>query len=418
MKRINSIILKLLLGNLLCWNVVSLAAGLVLPSAASQREMIISTAPDVAKRLKQVLGIEESSLQLEKSAALRTSPLVLLKIQAQQLEAISQLIHREFHRCGGFMIEADGASLAELTLESAVHADLERDKGLYQINQQVLVEKISREVSEGNLLTTIKALSSNPNRYYRSSHGKASQQWLKEQWQALTKTQWGVSVDFFAHGDFPQPSVIVSWKGSLRPEEIVVLGGHGDSIAGMFSRESAPAPGADDNASGIATITEVLRLLVAQNFRPERSIHFISYAAEEVGLRGSAEIARHYKNQGVNVQGVMQLDMVNFFDGRNDMVLITDNTDNEQNTFVKNLVAAYLPRIRLGENPCGYACSDHASWTRQGYPASFPFEAAMEDYNSAIHTARDTLDRSNNNARHAVPFVTLAAAFVVELSML
>ncbi|HMG21830.1 MAG TPA: M28 family peptidase, partial [Kofleriaceae bacterium] len=69
-----------------------------------------------------------------------------------------------------------------------------------------------------------------------------------------------------------------------------------------------------------------------------------------------------------------------------------------------------------GLDACGYACSDHASWFRTGVPASMPFESRSRDRNRAIHTRRDTLETSGNNAAHAVKFARLAAAYVIELA--
>jgi leucyl aminopeptidase len=347
MKRSNLLLLNGLLWGGAIFGQSCLAASPPRPSPASQREITISTDPEVAVRLKQALGINEAPVQLKKSLISGVTQPVLLKLKADQLEAVSHLIHREFHRCGGFMVEADQASLAELSPDSASLVSFEREKNLYQINQQPLVQKLAAQVSEAHLIATIKSMSAGPNRYYRSTHGKASQLWLKDQWQALTQGNPAVKVELFTHRDYPQPSVILTWTGSTKPEEVIVLGGHGDSIAGFMSGDNAQAPGADDNASGIATITEVLRLLSAGNFRPERTLQFISYAAEEVGLRGSADIARQYKERKVNVQGVMQLDMVNYYDGKNDIVLITDNTDNEQNKFIKNLVENELEKHPL-----------------------------------------------------------------------
>ena len=142
----------------------------------------------------------------------------------------------------------------------------------------------------------------------------------------------------------------------------------------------------------------------------------MSYAAEEVGLRGSDEIAKLYQSQGVKVKGVMQLDMTNFDGGNWDIVLITDNTNQEQNEFVGRLIDTYLPDLRWTTDQCGYACSDHASWHRQRYPVSFPFEAAFNEYNDAIHTSSDTLAQSDHHAEHAVPFAKLATAFITEMS--
>lgn len=375
-------------------------------------EVVISTDGAVARHLKKILPVREIVGKKPSDPNL-----TLLAIKAAHLDEIAAVMHRDFHRCGGFMVEEGPEQLAELTSPRSL-ITTERSKDLYAIDQQQLVGRLSAGVSEENLVSVIRSLSSNPNRYFRSSHGKASQQWLKDRWHELTREIPAVKVEQVNHADYGQPSVILTWTGKVKPEEVVILGGHGDSIAGFMSQNDSAAPGADDNASGIATITEVIRLLSSLGFQPERSVHLMSYAAEEVGLRGSNDIARAYKQRKVNVVGVMQLDMVNFSDERHDIMLITDNTDSTQNAFVKKLIASYLPQVTVGENPCGYACSDHASWTRQGFPASFPFEAAMDSYNPAIHTVRDTLERSSNHARHAVPFVTLAGAYVVELSSL
>ena len=54
---------------------------------------------------------------------------------------------------------------------------------------------------------------------------------------------------------------------------------------------------------------------------------FMAYAAEEVGLRGSQDIANTYRSQGKNVVSVLQLDMTNHKGSAQDIVFITDYTD-------------------------------------------------------------------------------------------
>src|SRR5690606_19840945 len=105
------------------------------------------------------------------------------------------------------------------------------------------------------------------------------------------------------------------------------------------------------------------------NYRPAKTLMFMGYAAEEVGLRGSDEIASNFKAQAKNVIGKMQLDMTNYKGSEEDIVLISDYTSKEQNAFVANLIEEYLG-VRWGWTACGYACSDHASWHRQGFAAS------------------------------------------------
>jgi leucyl aminopeptidase len=59
-------------------------------------------------------------------------------------------------------------------------------------------------------------------------------------------------------------------------------------------------------------------------------------------------------------------------------------------------------------------CSDHASWTKAGYPSTFPFETAFNQDNPSIHSPADTLDKIS--PEHAREFAKVALAFAVELS--
>jgi hypothetical protein len=165
-------------------------------------------------------------------------------------------------------------------------------------------------------------------------------------------------------------------------------------------------------------LTEVIRVMVAKNFRPQRTVKFMAYAAEEVGLRGSNAIATNFQANNVNVVGVLQLDMTNYKGSNADIVIITDFTNAAQNQFVRDLVTAYQPALTVINNTCGYGCSDHAAWHAKGFPASMPFEARVtpvED-NPHIHTANDTIDKSGNNANHALKFTKLAVSYFGELA--
>ena len=151
--------------------------------------------------------------------------------------------------------------------------------------------------------------------------------------------------------------------------------------------------------------------------RAERTVQFMAYAAEEIGLRGSNAIATSYRNANKNVIGVMQLDMTNYRGTLGyDIVIFTDFTNAAQNQFVTNLINTYQPGLNITTSACGYACSDHASWHNKSYPASMPFEATFNNDNPNIHTANDTISVSNNNANHAMRFTKLALSFVGELA--
>jgi bacterial leucyl aminopeptidase len=271
------------------------------------------------------------------------------------------------------------------------------------------------EVSELENRQVIIDLSAFPNRRHDQPSGLQSANWIKNKWTALAAGRTDTTVEFYNHTNTPQPSIIMTIRGATRPDEIVILGGHQDSI--RSGSTTGAAPGADDDASGIACLTETIRVLMAKGFKPERTVQFMAYAAEEVGLRGSNAIATAYRNANKNVVGVMQLDMTNYRGTQGyDMVMITDLTNAAQNQFVRDLISYYQPGLNVGNSTCGYGCSDHVPWNAKGYPVSFPFEAPIPGDNPTIHTANDTLAQSNNNANHAVRFTKLAVSYVGELA--
>jgi leucyl aminopeptidase len=95
--------------------------------------------------------------------------------------------------------------------------------------------------------------------------------------------------------------------------------------------------------------------------------------------------------------------------------IIRDNTDVSLTNFTRKIIEAYTD-TEAGDSECGYACSDHASATRAGYPSAFIFEGEMHTVNdnSYIHTAQDTFDKVNFT--HMVEHARLVVGFVAELA--
>ncbi len=342
---------------------------------------------------------------------------VIINFAQEKLGQLSILMHQKFSRCPGFTrFESNAEALEELSrlkINRSIKGIFNLD---YSISHQNLVQPLIAQVDEVNLVKIIAKLSSFKSRYHKTATAQEAVNWLKEYWESLSQRRSDIKVELFKHKRSPMPSVILTIEGSENPDEIVVVGGHLDSIArnffGMLSKE---APGADDNASGISTMTEVIRILVENDYRPKKTVKFMAYAAEEIGLVGSKEIANAYRDQHKNVIGVMQLDMTNFKGSDEDIVFMTDYTNKAQNTFMQKLIDTYV-KVKWGTDRCGYGCSDHASWTNAGFPASVPFESMVHDMNHKIHSTKDTLAVSNNHAYHAVPFTKLAVAFVIELA--
>lgn len=323
----------------------------------------------------------------------------------------STSMHTTTNRCGGFF--------AHENLEEALvnMSDLKKrtNDNDYEITQTDFVKTLTAKVDRTQIESAISHLTTYHNRYYKAETGVESMNWIKDTWERLNQRGDAFNVELFEHDDWMQPTVMATWEGSEFPEEVVVLGGHGDSINvwGLF-RSGSRAPGADDNASGVSTITEVIRVLMNSNYRPKRTIKFFAYAAEEVGLRGSREVAKAFNRNDVNVIAAMQLDMTNH-NSDDTIAFIRDYTDDKLSLFVQELANEHLD-VAWVDDKCGYACSDHASWTAEGFASVFPFESRFGDMNKKIHTKNDTLDNSDSTARHASHFAKLGLAYVVEVA--
>ncbi len=347
------------------------------------------------------------------------SELVLAEVQAHRLADFSHFVHEREKRCGGYFAFATRAE-AEAFLRTERSAQAVFPKSILQhpIDNQATVSPWLQQVFEPNIRGTIHHLSTAwPNRYYASNHGRNSAVWIRDTWLALGRGRGDVSAELFTAcaNCGIQPSVILTVQGSDLAHEIVVVGGHLDSISNSGSGDAMNAPGADDDASGIATITEIVRIALAGNWKPRRTVKFMGYAAEEVGLRGSHAIAQSYRAQGQNVVGVLQLDMTNYAAGSTlAMRLMTDYSNPGMQQFVTGLFDTYLAPLGLtrGTTTCGYACSDHASWTAAGYPSAMMSEPTFFAY---LHTATDTLPLMGNSAAVSVNFAKLGLAFVGEL---
>ena len=327
---------------------------------------------------------------------------------------LGELAHAVHHTRGhaGYVVHDSFDDARHKTAAVAADARETGRRLRVQVSNAPQIGTWIQQLQASNIVGTITSLSGFTNRYYTTSHGVAASDWLALQWKQLAPRA-DITVEQFAHTGFPQKSVILTIRGSDPAAGTVVLGGHLDSTVGRTT-ENTRSPGADDDASGIASLTEALRVLLANNYKPKRTIKFVGYAAEEAGLLGSKAIAKQFRAQNANVVGVLQLDMTNYKGDPKDIYLITDYTNASQNTYLTNLAKTYLPELAIGTSQCGYACSDHASWNAQGYPASFPFEADQND-SPYIHTVNDTLENSDRQANHALKFGKLALAYAVDL---
>ncbi len=304
---------------------------------------------------------------------------------------------------------------------SAINKSKRSNKVLnFTIDQDAIVISAIAKVSADNIKNHIQVLENYGTRHHTTAKAKTAVQDLRTKWQNMITAsgRTDVSVRVINHFGTSMPSLILTINGTSSPNEYVIVGGHMDSIITNSSNVNN-APGADDDASGIATISEMIRVLLEINYKPSKTVEFMAYAAEEIGLVGSSEIAQDYALNNKNVVSYVQFDMTNYKGSSKDIYLTTDPyNSNDLNLFLIELMEHYnktgTHAFTYGNTICNYGCSDHFSWADNGYDAAFPFEASFSQYNPNIHTVNDKLSNMGNNANHSAKFAKLGLEFIIE----
>jgi leucyl aminopeptidase len=279
------------------------------------------------------------------------------------------------------------------------------------------VEEINKLLSETTLDDYLTTLSSTYywNRFYTSNYGVKSAEWIFNQYEQIIRANEldGIqrSVQFFNH-TWPQPSVIARIEGTgSNNNELVIIGAHEDSVNWQAQNQDiSRAPGAVDDGSGTVTVMEVFRVMAESGSVFSRTIEFHHYAAEEVGLLGSQDIADYYAAQGIPVVAYLNFDMDGVPGNPALFSLITDYTNADLNNFVIELISAYTS-LSYQTGICGYACSDHASWNRTNYRSSFAIENGPYSH---AHTSGD--DIAYVDFTYMVQYAQLGVGFLVEIA--
>ncbi len=346
--------------------------------------------------------------------------LMLIETNDTGIDSLIAAKQNKTTRCGGFMDvtsawESYAKKLTSKHNAKSFLADYENTpksslKTSYSIRYPAQVEALIKQSNPQNMWTRLQALSSKVDRYSRSDSGAQVAEEIKNEVETMAKNnnRTDVSAYFVDTVGYKQKSVVVKIGNSNQPG--IVIGAHMDTLSSMFERK----PGADDDGSGTVTVLEVARTLLSSDMRFNKPIYLIWYAAEEVGLVGSQHVVNDFLKKNIPVSEVMQFDMTGYAH-KNDLTiwLYDDYTNKELTAYLETLINTYV-KTSIGHDKCGYACSDHASWTQKGYRASMPFEASFRTDNPDIHTSRDTIEKLS--LAHMTDFSKLALAFAVELA--
>ncbi|MEO3822135.1 M20/M25/M40 family metallo-hydrolase, partial [Plantactinospora sp. B24E8] len=186
------------------------------------------------------------------------------------------------------------------------------------------LRELLREIDQRRIEAIVRRLAAFGTRHTLSSQDDpqrgigAARDWIFEQLRGYAARSGGrMTVELQSYiqepaSRIPVPTritnVVATLRGETAPERIYVVTGHYDSRASDVMDATSDAPGADDDASGVAVLMELARIMATR--RSEATIVFAAVAGEEQGLYGSGYLARQFKAAGADVQGMFSDDIV------------------------------------------------------------------------------------------------------------
>jgi hypothetical protein len=219
-----------------------------------------------------------------------------------------------------------------------------------------------------------------------------------------------VDVQSFEAGGRLVDNVAAERPGALRPDEIVVVGAHYDSVTG--------SPGANDNATGVAAVIELARLYATRT--PARTVRFVAFVNEEPPFfqtpdMGSLHYARRARARDERITAMLSIETIGAYSDapgsqRFPLPLFGALYPDTANfiTFVGNVgtrrlvrqaIAAFRAHATIpsegGAVPgwiAGVGWSDHWAFLQHGYPAIMVTDTALFRY-APYHTIADTPDQ-------------------------
>jgi hypothetical protein len=325
------------------------------------------------------------------------------------------------------------AILISLNLLLSIHADIYSQGGLHQ-----QINALIDSVSEINLTEHIQWLQQpggHNSRVNFTPGNDSAANYIYRQFSKMPGLS-SVDLDTFFIQDAQEPfntkplvNVVATFLGKTEPEKYYILGAHLDASASNMDGwdtlwHTIDAPGADDNATGIAAIMEIARIISnpEHNFQNDYTLKFIAFGSEEAGPayswyhHGSRHYAQNAKLNNHQILGMISIDLIGFNDNYN----YTAITANENSViFAEQFLTANdqfnIDLIIEGPPFSSGSWSDHLSFWTEGYPAVLMLEHAppwdSSFYyikNPYLHTSYDTLGYLNMELVKKVTQLNLA----------
>lgn len=276
----------------------------------------------------------------------------------------------------------DWWTVRPLTMDSVIMNIIKPKAQAAVPGMQPSIEAVLQSTYSSYLISLVNFLT----RYSLSSQFTSAAEWAVDQ---LRSHGYQVELRPINVGGGNSYNIVADRSGTESEDrKLVIVTAHLDSI-NLRGGSHAPAPGADDNASGAAGVLEIARILAEPSAKHD--LRFILFGGEEEGLYGSKQYVNELSaSECARISAVINMDMVATLNTASPAVLL-EGAPVSRN-LIKELTEAATTytslTVQTSENPFN---SDHVPFIDEHIPAVLTIEGT-DSSNTNIHTANDTLD--------------------------
>ncbi len=274
------------------------------------------------------------------------------------------------------------SNTSNTTLETTDSSRPFFDDPSYDDNISEMIDRVNKT----RIRQYIQTLQDFETRYIGTEGNQEATEWLKEKFASF-----GVKTRYqnFTYKDHELSNVIATQEG-VNPQKdrsTMIISGHFDSIS---QNKTELAPGADDDASGVAATLETARILSRYNF--SRTIKYCAWNAEEVGLVGSRYFVETLEEKDIKVDAMYQYDMIGYSsNGSKEVKIHADHKSEDQLDHMIQIDEIYENQVNITPRyNSNMGASDHAYFWSNGYNATMTIEKVFSPY---YHSTNDTIDK-------------------------
>jgi hypothetical protein len=286
------------------------------------------------------------------------------------------------------------------------------------------IQQMLNQVNDDSLFSYMQGLQDFGTRYLMAPNRKDVAEWIMEKFISfgiedvrLDSFEWNAGPNYPVMWQYNVEAKII---GAEHPEIELLVMGHYDSV--IYPNLGDPmetAPGANDNASGVAAAIECARIIMETNYQPAQTMVFLATAAEEMMFAGVSG-AYHYAEQAHiddrNLRMVINNDMIAWNDGSTRLVLKTDGQSQNITWLAQQIIENYtLLNYHIAHTTL---LADLQPFVEKGYNGIWFMEYYLDQYYPYYHTPDDVVDHLHPEFHAEVTKVSLGCLLAAEMHTL